>query len=336
MRGVETQTLRVLVRPMNRLIKVAPGANLLQALLDAKVPVSHSCMAGRCGTCRCRAFGGEVLEYGGEATRPLHGDRDFVLACQTYLTEPCTIEIPEADEVVVHPARIAKGSVVSVSALTHDVMRLVIRPNRAIQYSPGQYLSVDFGPSLVRPYSMATLCTEGDCEFHVRVVPNGRVSGHIANHLRIGDSVKLTGPLGTSYLRLKHTGPILCVAGGTGLAPILAIIRGAIVEGLRNPIRLYFGVRSPADIYGLRWLEELRRAHPSLDLQVVCASGGDPRKQRTGLVTTAIESDTPRLEGWCAYVCGSPPMVEAVTLLIKHLGIEPARVYADAYYPQDP
>src|SRR5580692_606362 len=144
MRGVETQTLRVLVRPMNRLIKVAPGANLLQALLDAKVPVSHSCMAGRCGTCRCRAFGGEVLEYGGEATRPLHGDRDFVLACQTYLTEPCTIEIPEADEVVVHPARIAKGSVVSVSALTHDVMRLVIRPNRAIQYSPGQYLSVDF------------------------------------------------------------------------------------------------------------------------------------------------------------------------------------------------
>jgi ferredoxin-NAD(P)+ reductase (naphthalene dioxygenase ferredoxin-specific) len=336
MRGVETQTLRVLVRPMNRLIKVEPGANLLQALLDAKVPVSHSCMAGRCGTCRCRAFGGEVLEHFGEATRPLHGDGDFVLACQTYLTEPCTIEIPEADEVVVHPARVAKGSVVGVSALTHDVMQLVIRPNRAIQYSAGQYLSVDFGSGQVRPYSMATLCAEGDVEFHVRVVPNGRVSGHIANHLRIGDLVKLTGPLGTSYLRHKHTGPILCVAGGTGLAPILAIIRSAIVEGLRNPIRLYFGVRSPADIYGLRWLEELKHAHPSLDLQVVCASGGDPRTQRTGLVTTAIESDIPRLEGWCAYVCGSPPMVEAVTLLIRHLGIDPARVYADAYYPQDP
>ena len=325
----------ILVQPLNRVIRVEPGANLLQALQAAQVPMSYSCMAGRCGTCRCRVLDGEVMEGGGEQRRPLDGDESFVLACQTYLTEPCTIEIPEADEVVIHPARVAKANVVSVTRLAHDVCRLVLRANRPIEYSPGQYLSVEFGPGMTRPYSMATLCAEGDLEFHVRVVPDGRVSRHIAEVLRPGDSVKLTGPLGTSYLRLKHGGPILCVAGGTGLAPILAIIRGAIANGLRNPIRMYFGVRSPADAYGLEWIDALKAAYPPLSVQVVYASGGDPHRQRTGLVTTAIETDLGRLEGWCAYVCGSPPMVEAVTQLIKQRGIEAGRVYADAYYPQD-
>jgi naphthalene 1,2-dioxygenase ferredoxin reductase component len=331
----ESQALRVLVQPINRTIKVEPGANLLQALLDAKVPVSHSCRSGRCGTCRCRVSNGEVLEHGGESARPSQGEGDYVLACQTYLTEPCTIEIPEADEVVIHPARIARATVVSVTRLAHDVCRLLLRPNRPFEYSPGQYLSVDFGPGSARPYSMATLCNAEDLEFHVRVVPDGRVSRHIADNVRPGDPVKLTGPLGTSYLRLKHAGPILCVAGGTGLAPILAIIRGAVASGLRNPIRLYFGVRSPADAYGLDWIEALKGAYPSLNVQVVYASGGDAHKQRTGLVTTAIEGDLGRLEGWCAYVCGSPPMVEAVTHTIRQRGIEPGRIYADAFYPQD-
>ena len=331
----ESQELRVLVQPLNRTIKVEPGANLLQALLAAKVPVSHSCMSGRCGTCRCRVSGGEVFEHSGESARPAHGESDYVLACQTYLTEPCTIEIPEPDEVVIHPARIAKAAVVSKTLLVHDVCRLILRPNRPFQYSPGQYLSVEFESGMARPYSMATLCTDGNLEFHVRVVPDGRVSRYIAHVLRPGDTVKLTGPLGTSYLRQKHQGPILCVAGGTGLAPILAIIRGAIASGLRNPIRLYFGVGSPADAYGLDWIEVLKKAYTSLTVHVVYASGGNTHKQRTGLVTTAIESDLGRLDGWCAYVCGSPPMVEAVTLLIKQRGIEAGRVYADAYYPQD-
>ncbi|MEY4762274.1 MAG: hypothetical protein RLZZ200_2130 [Pseudomonadota bacterium] len=330
----DSKVLRVIVQPLNRTIKVEPGANLLQALLDAKVPVSHSCRSGRCGTCRCRVSGGEVLEHGGESASPALGEGDFVLACQTYLTEPCTIEIPEADEVVIHPARVAKATVISVTRLVHDVCRLVLKPNRPIQYSPGQYLSLEFGPGMTRPYSMASLCSDGDLEFHVRIVPDGRVSHHIASALHPGDSVKVTGPLGTSYLRLKHGGPILCVAGGTGLAPILAIIRGAIASGLKNPIRLYFGVRSPADVYGLEWIDALRQAYPALSVQVVYASGGDPQRQRTGLVTTAIEADIARLDAWCAYVCGSPPMVEAVTMLIKQRGIDPARIYADAYYPQ--
>lgn len=326
--------MELLVQPLNRVIRVELGANLLQALQAAQVPMSYSCMAGRCGTCRCRVLDGEVMEGAGERQGPLDGGENFVLACQTYITEPCTIEIPEPDEVVVHPARIVKATVAALEDLTHDIKRLVLRPAKPIEFSPGQYVQLQFTPEHVRPYSMAGLTGDGLFEFHVRLVPDGRVTGYIAHELKIGDAVKVSGPLGSAYLRRKHEGPMLCVAGGTGLAPILSILRGAIAQGMTNPIHLYFGVRSPRDIYGTPWLEQLQRDHPRLKIHVVVTSGGNPATHRMGLVTDAIEQDHGDMSDWRAYLCGSPPMVEAATVLARRKGIAAAHIHADAFYTQ--
>jgi naphthalene 1,2-dioxygenase ferredoxin reductase component len=324
----------ILVQPLNRIVRVQPGANLLTALQDAQVPMSYSCMAGRCGTCRCRVLAGEVMEGAGEQQRPPDSEDGFVLACQTYLTEPCTIEIPEPDEVVVHPARIVKAAVSAIEDLTHDIKRLLLRPAKPVEFSPGQYVQLQFTPEHARPYSMAGLAGDGLFEFHVRQVPGGRVTGYIAQELKVGDSVKLSGPLGSAYLRRKHEGPMLCVAGGTGLAPILSILRGAVAQGMKSPVHLYFGVRSPRDAYGLTWLDQLKRDHPSLTVHVVVTSGGNPATQRCGLVTDAIAQDHGDLTGWRAYLCGSPPMVEAATVVARRLGIAAGHIHADAFYTQ--
>ena len=326
--------MEVVISPLQRVLNVRPGANLLEVLRENQVPMSYSCAAGRCGTCRCRVLDGEVLDSGKEVQRPLDGEPQFVLACQTTLTQPCTIEIPEPDEIVVHPARIVKASVVAVEDMTHDIKRLRLRAAKPLEFSPGQYAHLQFTPEHVRPYSMAGLGHDDELEFHVRLVPQGRVTGYIANALKPGDAVRVSGPLGTAYLRRKHEGPMLCVAGGTGLAPILSIIRGALAEGMRNPIHLYFGVRSPRDIYGLPWLQELQRVHPSLQVHVVVTAGADPREHRSGLVTDAIDSDLGDLSGWRAYLCGSPPMVEATTLVARRKGVAGDRIYADAFYTQ--
>ena len=324
----------VLIQPLQKVIDVEPGANLLDALRNAQVPMSYSCMAGRCGTCRCRVVAGDVLDSGGAQQNPLDGHDSYVLACQTFLTEPCTIEIPEPDEIVVHPARIIKATVQAVETLTHDIKRVVLKPAKPLEFSPGQYAQLQFTPEHIRPYSMAGVAGDTTLEFHVRVVAGGRVSGYVANELKPGDTVRVSGPLGSAYLRRKHDGPVLCVAGGTGLAPILSILRGAIEQGMPNPIHLYFGVRSPRDVYGLDWLTEIERRHPAFKLHIVVTSGGDPREQRCGLVTEAIEHDLGDLDGWRAYLCGSPPMVEAATVLARQKGIDPARIYADAFYTQ--
>lgn len=326
--------MEVLVQPLNRVVRVQAGSNLLDALREAQLPMSYSCMAGRCGTCRCKVLAGEVLEGGADQQRPSAGRDAYVLACRTYITEPCTIEIPEPDEVVVHPARIVKSMVEAIEDLTHDIKRLLLRPAKPIEFSPGQYVHLQFTPDHIRPYSMAGLSGDGLYEFHIRLVAEGRVTGYVANTLKVGDAVRISGPLGSAYLRRKHDGPMLCVAGGTGLAPILSILRGVVRGGMTNPIHLYFGVRSPQDIYGLSDLEALQAEHPKLKTHVVVSAGGDPSKHRCGLVTKAIEDDLGDLDGWRAYLCGSPPMVEAATLVVRNKGITPDHVYADAFYTQ--
>jgi ferredoxin-NAD(P)+ reductase (naphthalene dioxygenase ferredoxin-specific) len=326
--------MEVLVQPLQKSIQVAPGANLLDALRGAQVPMSYSCMAGRCGTCRCRLVHGEVFDAGRQQQNPLDIENDYVLACQTFLTESCTIEIPEPDEIVVHAALTVRATVLSLESLTPDVRRLVLRPAKPFEWSPGQHAQLQFKSGFMRPYSMAGLDGDGSVEFHVRVAPGGRVSGYVANALQPGDAVKLSGPLGIAYLRRKHDGPMLCVAAGTGLAPILSILRGAVAYGMNNPVHVYVGARSAREVYGLQALALLQRVHPALTLHVVVATGGDRRTQRNGLVTDAIDKDLRDLSGWRAYLFGSPPMVEAATMLVRRKGLEPARIHAEAFYTQ--
>ncbi|CAM3608903.1 2Fe-2S iron-sulfur cluster-binding protein [Paracidovorax anthurii] len=320
------------IQPLGRVLSAPAGANLLEVLREHQIPVSYSCMAGRCGTCRCKVLSGDVLDTGRAMRRPSEGDEETVLACQTVLSESCTIEIPEPDEVVVHPARILKAAVVAIETLTHDIRRLRLKPAKPLEFSPGQYAHLQFGPGLVRPYSMAGLAGDGELEFHVRLVAGGQASEHVANALAVGDAVRVSGPLGSAYLRRRHDGPMLCVAGGTGLAPILSIVRGALEGGMRNPIHVYCGARSPRDVYGLPWLEALRRDHGNLHVHAVVAGGHPAPGQRPGLVTEAIAQDWRDLRGWRAYLCGSPPMVEAASLLARQRGIDPAHIHADAFY----
>ena len=325
--------MELLVQPANRRLAFDSGANLLEVLREHGVPVSYSCMSGRCGTCRCRVIEGHIIDSGPEAGRPnLIGER-HVLACQSVLTGSCAIEILEADEIVIHPARIIKGTVVAVESPTHDIRRLRIRLAKPLEFSPGQYSTLQFNAEHARPYSMAGLERDGEMEFHIRKVPGGRVTKYTFDHVREGTPVKLSGPLGTAYLRRAHTGPMLCVGGGTGLAPVLSIVRGALESGMSNPIHLYFGVRSPQDLYDAERLEALAARHPNLTVHIVIATGDADPAQRRGLVTDAIEQDHPNLAGWRAYLCGAPVMVEALSLLVARLGMNPAHVHADAFYP---
>ena len=332
--GLFPRSMDILIQPLNRTIRVTPGVNLLEALRAAQVPMSYSCLSGRCGICRCRVLDGEVLDGGREQQRPLDGIDGAVLACQTYITEPCTIEVPTPEEAVVHRARVAKATVVGIEPLAADIRRILLKPAKPIAFSPGQYVQIAFTPAHARPYSMAGLPGDELLEFHVQLMPKGRVSGYIAGQLQVGDTVKVSGPLGAAYLRQQHTGPVLCVAGSTGLAPVLSVVRGAVATGMRNPIHLYFGLRSPRELYGLAWLQHLQRVHPALQVHVVLVSGADPSTQRCGLVTQAIAQDHPNLRGWQAYLRGSPAMVETTTLMALGKGMDVAHIYADAFYIQ--
>jgi len=211
-------------------------------------------------------------------------------------------------------------------------VRLRLRTAKPLAYSPGQYATLQFTPAHVRPYSMAGLPGDDELEFHIRVVKDGLVSGYVDRELNVGDTVRVSGPLGTSYLRTRHEGPMLCVAGGTGLAPVLSIVRGALESGMPNDIHVYFGVRGARDIYCIDTLAGLAERHANLTVHVVVAEGGAGPGLRSGIVTEAVAADWASLTGWRAYLCGAPPMVDAATLVARERGIDTNHIYADAFY----
>ena len=329
--------MELVVQPTGLRLKIESGQNLLDALKSHAVPISYSCMSGRCGTCRCKLIKGRIRHSGPEIGRPQLEEAgsgfDYVLACQSFFTEDCTIEIPDMDEVVVHPAKIIKAIVLSIEDLTHDIRRLMVQIAKPIAFSPGQYVNVQFTPEHIRPYSMAGLHEDAQMEFQIRRVPDGRVTDYVFSKLAVGDALRISGPLGTAYLRTKHTGPMLCVGGGTGIAPVISIIRGAIAAGMTNPIHLYFGVRSTDDLYDAERLRTLAEQYPAMKLNIVVATGAVAAGQRSGLVTDAIKIDLPNLYDWRGYFCGAPAMVEALNLTAKQLGMDAAKIHADAFYP---
>ena len=213
--------MEVLIQPLYKVIDVEPGANLLQALHDAQVPMSHSCMAGRGGTCRCRVIDGEVLDAGRAEQNPLDGRDSTVLACQSYLTEPCTIEIPAPEEVDVHPAWIVKVKVLRVEGLADDVRRVVLAPARPIQFSPGQHAQLDFGRGLARTYSMAGLA-EPALTLNLVVASGGVQRGQRRGLVTeaITQDLGALGELGRVSVRIAPDGAgVGCAARQKGIDP---------------------------------------------------------------------------------------------------------------------
>ncbi|RQU79448.1 naphthalene 1,2-dioxygenase [Burkholderia cenocepacia] len=325
--------MQVSVEPFGRTVEAREGDNLLTVLREREVPVSYSCMAGRCGTCTCKVLEGRLAVHGDTSREVISVEAgQSVLACQAHLVGDCRIEIPNADDIVVHPARIIKSTVTSIEDLTHDIKRITLALAKPLQFSPGQYATLQFAPGLVRPYSMAVTESASELEFHIRAVPGGKVTTYVNTVLKVGDAVRLSGPLGTAYLRKNSPAPVICIAGGTGLAPVLSVLRGMDEAGMENPVHVYFGARTSSDIYGIEWLNEIQARRPQMSTNVVVSQRQDGESWRAGIVTHAVDEDWQALTGWRAYLAGAPAMVEAANELLVRKGIDPGQIHADAFY----
>ena len=179
---------------------------------------------------------------------------------------------------------------------------------------------------------MANRPDQSTLEFHVRAVQDGQVSNFVHRELKAGMKVEVNGPGGTSYLRTKHQGPILAIAGGSGLAPIKSIIETALFERLSQPIHFYFGVRDERDMYLEHHFQTLAAQHPNFKFTPVLSHASGATSRRTGFVTDAVQADFPALNEFKAYLCGPPPMVEAAQRLLPDLGIANENIHADAFY----
>jgi CDP-4-dehydro-6-deoxyglucose reductase/ferredoxin-NAD(P)+ reductase (naphthalene dioxygenase ferredoxin-specific) len=338
-------SVTVTVADLNQSVPAEEGQTVLDALLAHGVGFAYSCQAGNCGTCRCELVSGDImeLEYSEHALSAQERGRGMVLACRTQAWGDVVIRRLDSEEFVVHPSRVLRCKVAELTPLTHDIVRLTmdIVAGGPFSFSPGQFASLEFpvAPGHMRDYSMANRPDQERLEFHIRVMRQAAsVSARVAAFLKAGDIVKVSGPLGTAYLRTKHPGGMLCVAGGSGLAPMKSIIETALLDGFQQPLYLYFGVRSEADVYFERELAELERRFPSFHPYIVLSEASSPTRgsllpRRCGLVTAAVAEDFAVLAGFKIYLAGPPPMVDAATMLARERGVQARDIHADAFFP---
>ena len=338
-------SVTVTVADLDQSVPAEEGQTVLDALLAHGVGFAYSCQAGNCGTCRCELVSGEImeLEYSEHALSAEERSRGLVLACRSQVWGDVVVRRLEAEDFVVHPSRVLRCRVADLTLLTHDILRLRmdIVSGGPLTFSAGQFASLEFpiAEGIARDYSMANCPHERVLEFHIRVMPAANsVSRRVATLLKAGDIVKVSGPLGTSYLRSQHAGAMLCVAGGSGLAPIKSIIETALHEGFAQPLHLYFGVRSERDVYFERELAELQQRFASFKAHIVLSEPGAPGDatlvpRRHGLVTNALAQDFASLDGFKVYLAGPPPMVDAATALARERGVQLRDIHADAFFP---
>jgi len=338
-------SLAVTVADLGQAAPAEEGQTVLDALLAHGIGFAYSCQAGNCGTCKCELVSGDImeLEYSEHALSPEERARGIVLACRSQVWGDVVVRRLDAEDFVVHPSRVMRCRVVEKSFLTHDIvrLRLEIASGGPFAFSPGQYAQLEFpsAPGRPRDYSMASTADEPRLEFHVRVMREGSVSQAVAAGLKPGDLVRITGPMGTSYLRSQHPGPMLCIAGGSGLAPVKSIVESALAGGYAHPVHLYFGVRGERDVYFEQELADMQSRHANFTAHIALSdekpgaqfAGKLPR--RPGFVTDAVAADFSDFAGFKAYLAGPPPMVDAATALLRSRGMAPRDIHADAFFP---
>lgn len=328
---------RVDIRQAGRAIEVPDGRTILEVALAEGIPYPHGCRSGRCGACKSRLVSGEVdlLDHSRFALSSEEKAQGLILACRALpKTDAAVAWLGGDDEVADHPLRRLRCRVVATEDATHDIkrIRLAVEDGAPLAFTAGQYARVTFPGAPTRDYSMANWPAEPELEFHIRRVPGGAATARIHSLLKLGDPVAVEGPFGSSFLREKHAGPILCVAGGSGLAPIKSIVETALAHGMRQPIHVYLGVRAERDLYLVDHFEGLEARHANLTFTPVLSESPPQPRWRTGFVTDAVGQDLQDLDGWKAYVAGPPAMVDAAMAITMERGLRPQDLHADVFF----
>lgn len=319
----------------------APGDTLLAGGLRAGLGLPYECNAGGCGSCKVRVHAGatQTLWEGSPVWTEADRRRGRVLGCQTVPLTDCTIAVREvaANRPRLPPQR-RVGILQSVTQLTHDMSEFVFATEGGAAFLPGQYAALTLPTGCRRIYSMSNLANDlGQWHFIIRAVAGGAASAELFSSGALGQQFILDGPFGLAHLRDSGR-DIVCVAGGSGLAPILSIVRGALSDPrfISRRIILLYGARAVRDLVSDRTFAALPGFDQRVTYGAVLSDPGpdDAWTGRRGLVhETLAEAVGGRWSEHEYYFAGPPKMTDAVYRALTedaHVPLE--QLHFDRFY----
>lgn len=331
---------RVTLLPFGHVLSVEQGETILDAAIRAGLNLPHSCKGGHCSSCRARILSGSVHYPLGRPLGLLEEEarESFVLLCQAHaasaeiVIEAREIKPPSVEVQVKNlPSRIER-----LERLAPDVMAVFLRlPAREpFHYVAGQYLDIMLPQNRRRSFSIANPPHDsGLLELHVRRVSSGEFTQQLFSGAAEKTLLRIEGPLGQLWFREESKRPALLIGGGTGYAPLRAMLRHLLERGDRRPLHFYWGAQARVDLYEdssvRRWCEK----HPNLHYTPVLSN---PRPDeawtgRTGWVHEAALQDHPNIHEFDVYAAGPPIMIEAIRHDFGARGLPPDQLFFDSF-----
>jgi CDP-4-dehydro-6-deoxyglucose reductase, E3 len=309
---------QVTLQPSQHTFSTDAETRLLDAALAAGFNLPYGCRNGACGSCKGKVLSGTV-DYGTHQAAKLTDAekvQGFALFCCATARSDLVLECREVGGMKDIAIRTLPTRVHKIERVAPDVIVLSLKlpANERLQYLAGQYIDFLLRDGKRRSFSIANAPHDDEfLQLHVREVPGGHFTGHVFNTMKERDILRFEGPLGSFFLREDVRRPVVMVAGGTGFAPIKAVIEHAIETGYAQPVTLYWGARRKCDLYmhelaagwtqrlpGFRYIPVLSEPAPE-----------DAWDGRTGLVHDAVMADLADLSGHQVYACGGPAMIDA-------------------------
>jgi propane monooxygenase reductase subunit len=334
---------KVRFEPVGIEIEVDEEETVLGGAFRQGVSLFHGCKEGQCAACKQFLLDGylEMDRYSTFALNEFEEEEGYVLLCRSHAYSDLEIELIYYDEDMIRmgiPIQEVRAEVEEIESLTPEIKRLLLKlvdpPEMA--FRAGQFAEIFVpGSEEHRAYSMAnTPYSDKRAEFIIRVFPDGTFSSLLEGGLKVGDSLRMNVPYGVFMLREDSDSDVIFIGGGTGMAPLLSILRYMVQKGIERNATFYFGARTRKDLFYLDKIRELGERLPGEFRFVPALSEPGPHDEwdgETGLITDVVHRLEGDLTGTEAYLAGPPPMIDAALPVLARKGIEEDKIFYDKF-----
>ncbi|HEY5366884.1 MAG TPA: CDP-6-deoxy-delta-3,4-glucoseen reductase [Casimicrobiaceae bacterium] len=332
-------SFQITIKPSDHAFPCAADESVLSAAMNADLLLPYGCRNGACGTCKGRILAGDV-DYGPYQKSTLTDDEKragFALFCCARPLSDLTLEVREVRRAGDIPIKRLPCRIESIAKPATDVavVRIKLPANERLQFVAGQYVDFLLKDGKRRSFSLAVAPHDDALlELHVRHIAGGVFTDPLFTQFKGREILRVEGPHGAFYLREESDKPMIFVAGGTGFAPIKAMLEHCFHQGIDRQLVLYWGARSLAGLYMPHLPGQWQLAHRNFTFIPVLSEplASDAWPGRTGLVHQAVLDDFRDLAGYQVYTCGAPAMVDAARRdFIALRGLPADEFFADSF-----
>ncbi|MCE2922397.1 MAG: benzoate 1,2-dioxygenase electron transfer component BenC [Acetobacteraceae bacterium] len=319
---------------VTRFIEARTGETVADASYRLGINIPLDCRDGACGTCKCRVEsgrydGGSYIE---DALTEDEAASGLALACQMRPESDLVLAIPASSAVCKTAGQSFATVLRGVDRLSETSIAFTLEAPAGLSFLPGQYVNLRVpGTDEHRSYSFSSTPGDAILSFLVRDIPRGRMSTWLREAATPGEAMDFTGPAGSFYPR-EVKRPLLFLAGGTGLAPFLSMLGRLATVGTSQPVHMVYGVTNDADLVGLAEIEALAARIPVFTFST-CVAAEESDHPRKGYVTAHVAPEHLHGGEVDVYLCGPPPMVDAVRTWLAAQGVTPANFYYEKFSP---